>query len=517
VEQKIKRRRGKDKTFSITLAEIRIKLAVINAVLILCALGMHGTQLDYSIAGAYQALNLFCWLVPPLRKMATRSLRFILLGIDLVVTSFMIVETGGVTSDLYPFLFIPVLLAVLRYKYSGIITWCTMMSLVLIGSIFYSGTLFWIMLIPLFLKVAYLFLVGIIGGYLIKQTYSVKEEVSKTLTRWNIDLQRLNSFSQEVTGSSDLDEIFNQIKKTIRQTNALQMIAIMIFDDDETLKIYDQMGWEDTWVEKYHLNPLSKRSLTLAPVIVFKQPILCPNIQKHPELIRTFEGIPIESLFAFPLVVSGDVAGALVTSSQTSQILSDQETQILTSITNQASMAIQNVLNLNQEKRKADTDGLTGLFNRRHFNEQLEWLTDRAEQQEIALSLVLMDIDNFKKYNDTYGHPAGDQLLKVMTAAIADVVRDQDVFARYGGEEFAVILKDTNSKLALHIAERIRQTVESIPVGVLKHQITISVGVGTFPDHAKDRVALLDFVDKSLYQAKNNGKNRVCCGFSKDN
>ncbi|HBE77496.1 MAG TPA: hypothetical protein DDW65_06885 [Firmicutes bacterium] len=514
MEPRIKRRRNKDRTFGITLAEIRVKAAVINAVLIFCALGLHNTKINYSIAGAYLVLNFCCLLLPSLRKLATRWLRFVFIAIDVMVIGFMIAETGGAASDLYPFLFIPVLLAVLRYKYPGIILWCTLMSMLLLGASFYSGTLLGMMWMPsLVLKVGYLYLAGIIGGYLIKQTFSVKEEVSKTLTRWNIDLQRLNSFSQEINASSDLDQIFNQITKTIRQTNTAQMVAMMLFDD-ESLKIYDSLGWEENWVERYHYNPLSKHSLALAPIIVFKEPLLCSDIRKHPELVRTFEEIPIESLFAFPLVISGEVVGALVITNPTSYILNDQETQILTSITSQASMAIQNILNLNQEKQKADTDGLTGLYNRRYFNEQLEWQFDRALNQELPLSLILMDVDNFKKYNDTYGHPAGDQLLKVMTSVISEVVREQDIFARYGGEEFAVILRDTHNKLALHIAERIRQVVVGIPVSeeTLKCPISVSIGVGTFPDHASDRISLLEFVDKSLYHAKDNGKNRVCCG-----
>ncbi len=508
----VKPKRNKDKTFSITLAEIRNKLAFINACLVLCALGLHGSQVDYIIAGIYLVMNLFCWLVPLLKQLTTRLLRFVFLFIDLAVTSYMIIKTGGVTSNLYPFLFIPVILSILRYRYIGIFLCCTIMSIIMLITAFFSGTLIWSMAEPIVIRISYLYLTGIIGGYLFKQTYSVKEELSKTLTRWNIDLQRLNIFSQEVTASSDLDEIFNQITKTIRQTNISQMIALLLFDG-EVLKIYDTEGWDETWIDQYNQNPLDKQSLTLAPIIIFKEPLLCSNIRKHPELVRTFTGIPIESIFAFPLVISGEVLGMLIVSSENSHQLGEQETQILASITNQASIAIQNILTITTEKRKADTDGLTGLYNRRYFNEQMEWLVDRALEQELSLSLILMDIDNFKKYNDTYGHPAGDHLLKVLTAAVSEVVRDHDIFARYGGEEFAIILKDTNNKLAIQIAERIRQVVATIPSGTLKCPVTISIGVGTLPDQAGDRFSLLDFVDKSLYYAKNNGKNRVCCGY----
>lgn len=512
MKSETKPKRSKDKTFSIALAEIRNKLAFINACLILGALGLHGTQGDYIIVGIYLVLNLFCWLVPPLKYLSIRFLRYILLLVDLAITSYMITKTGGVTSNLYPFLFIPVILSIMRYRYLGILLCCTAMSIIMIITAFFSGTLVWNMAESLIIRISYLYMTGIIGGYLFKQTYSVKEELSKTLTRWNIDLQRLNIFSQEVTASSDLDEIFNQITKTIRQTNISQMIALLLFDG-EVLKIYDTEGWDEAWIDQYNQNPLNKQSLTLAPIIIFKEPLLCSNIRKHPELVRTFTGIPIESMFAFPLIISGEVLGMLIVSSENSHILEEQETQILTSITNQASIAIQNILTITTEKRKADTDGLTGLYNRRYFNEQIEWLVERALEQNVPLSLILMDIDNFKKYNDTYGHPAGDNLLKVLTAAVSEVVRDHDIFARYGGEEFAIILRDTNNKLAIQIAERIRQVVTLIPSGTLKCPVTISVGVGTLPDQADDRYSLLDFVDKSLYCAKNNGKNQVCCGY----
>lgn len=508
----VKLKRSKDRTFSIALVEIRNQLAFINACLILSALGFHGNQGDYIITGIYLVFNLFCWLVRPLKRLTTQSFRYIILLMDLAVTSYMIMRTGGVGSNLYPFLFIPVILSIMYYRYIGILLCCTIMSGIMITTAFFSGTLVWDMAEPLGIRISYLYLTGLIGGYLFKQTYSVKEELSKTLTRWNIDLQRLNIFSQEVTASSDLDEIFNQITKTIRQTSIAQMIALLLFDG-EVLKIYDTEGWDETWIEQYNQNPFNKQSLTLAPIIIFKEPLLCTNIRKHPELVRIFSGIPIESLFAFPLIISGEVLGMLIISSEKSRVLGEQETQILTSITNQASMAIQNVLTITTEKRKADTDGLTGLYNRRYFNEQIEWLVDRALEQEQPLSLILMDIDNFKKYNDTYGHPAGDQLLKVLTAAISEVVREHDIFARYGGEEFAIILRDTHNKLALQIGERIRQVVLTIPSGTLKCPVTISIGVGTLPDQACDRFTLLDFVDKSLYYAKNNGKNRVCCGY----
>jgi diguanylate cyclase (GGDEF)-like protein len=238
----------------------------------------------------------------------------------------------------------------------------------------------------------------------------------------------------------------------------------------------------------------------------------CNDIKKHPELTKVFAGIPVDSLFAFPLVVENEVVGVLMITNPSVRTMPEQESRIMASIAHQASIAIQNVVHLKTEKKKADTDGLTGLFNRRYFNEQIEEAVYRALERKSALSLILMDLDDFKHYNDTYGHPAGDQLLKIVANTLTGAVRDHDIVARYGGEEFAIILKDTSNQLAVDIAERVRLAVATLPKGAMKCPVTLSLGVATMPDHATDRAALLEYADSSLYQAKKSGKNKVCCG-----
>jgi diguanylate cyclase (GGDEF)-like protein len=498
---------GRGLYFSISLAQARLKLAGVNAVLIFLALGVKGSKIDYLIAGIYLSLSAVSLFIPALRYLATGLGRFPLLGIDLLTTSYMIARTGGTASELYPFLFIPVLVAVLRCKYPVILIWSSLMAMVLIGSALVSKTLF---LIPLTIKVLYLFLTGILGGYLVNETHLVTE---KRLTRQNMDLQHLNRFSTEVAGSSDLGDIFSQILKVVHQIDSSWQVAIMMFDTVDVLKIFASSGWEEDWINHYHLFPLHRNSLTLAPVIVLKAPVLCSDIQKHAELVETFTGIPVRSLAAFPFFVDGEMVGVLTITNPNIKVMGKEEVQLLSDIAHQASTALQNLASLREETIKANTDGLTGLYNRRFFNEQIDNLVYEARREKTFLSLILIDVDEFKKYNDTYGHPAGDHLLKVVTSVIASAAGRRAIAARYGGEEIAVILKETGNQTALQIAEKIRSAVENIPEETLKRQVTISVGVGTLPDHAKDRAGLVEYADKSLYQAKQTGKNRVCCGY----
>ena len=165
-----------------------------------------------------------------------------------------------------------------------------------------------------------------------------------------------------------------------------------------------------------------------------------------------------------------------------------------------------------QLQEMANRDGLTGLFNHRYFHEQLSKDFLRAKRYHEYLSCVLLDIDFFKKFNDTYGHQTGDVVLSTLGEVIEDSIRDSDLAARYGGEEFALVLYHTDEPGAFHVADRLRQMVESHEVrdkdDVL--HVTISVGVATFPsEKIRSAKELIECADKALYKAKDNGRNRV--------
>jgi len=161
-------------------------------------------------------------------------------------------------------------------------------------------------------------------------------------------------------------------------------------------------------------------------------------------------------------------------------------------------------------------DSLTGLPNRRHFDERLDSEYHRAVREHHELSLLMLDVDYFKKYNDIQGHQAGDDCLKGIAQAIdADLRRPGDMAARYGGEEFAVILPATGKWGAVERAEAVRRAIESLailhPDNPMKNCVTVSVGVATIhpPDDASSTASLIEAADKALYEAKHEGRNRV--------
>jgi len=164
----------------------------------------------------------------------------------------------------------------------------------------------------------------------------------------------------------------------------------------------------------------------------------------------------------------------------------------------------------NQELQELSiTDGLTGLYNRKHLMETLTAEVARAGRLKHPFAVLMVDIDRFKRYNDTYGHLAGDQLLSRIPTLFKEATRNIDYVARYGGEEFLVILHEVGADGALQVAERIRARVAAEMFPPAGQPVTVSIGVATFPEHGDSPEAIVTSADGALYEAKRGGRNRV--------
>lgn len=211
---------------------------------------------------------------------------------------------------------------------------------------------------------------------------------------------------------------------------------------------------------------------------------------------------------------TGDyVFGVLVIASATPRELSTAEMERLQVIGNQSSLALQNALLHEELERLSVTDRLTDLYNHGYFQQRLEEELGRAARFNHELSLIMLDIDDFKDYNDKYLHPRGDKVLQRVSETIRANLREMDVAARYGGEEFVVVLPETDIEGAAAVAERIRAGVEMLEFipweGHAPVHKTVSVGVATYPVHAAAQGRLIEAADKALYAAKSGGKNDV--------
>jgi diguanylate cyclase (GGDEF)-like protein len=218
------------------------------------------------------------------------------------------------------------------------------------------------------------------------------------------------------------------------------------------------------------------------------------------------------SLIIKPLIMESSVLGILRVDSPREAAFTQYELRILDIIGELAAVALQNARLYRQTEELAIKDGLTGLYVHRYFMERLEEEVKRALHSDSSFTLLMLDIDDFKDFNDKHGHIAGDAVLKNIGQILKSKASAGDIVARYGGEEFAFLVLNCAKKKAVKLADDIRKKIQTSPV-ILRRQkcsVTVSVGVAIFPEDAKLREDIIWEADKCLYKAKAEGKNAVC-------
>ncbi len=223
------------------------------------------------------------------------------------------------------------------------------------------------------------------------------------------------------------------------------------------------------------------------------------------------------SFISIPLKIGKETIGVLNISDKiTGEVFSEEDLVLLRYFASYASIALERTMYYSlagQLRGLSITDFLTNLFNRRYFEERFFEELQRSERHNLSFSLVMMDIDDFKLFNDTEGHLAGDEVLKSIAKIAKDSLRVIDVIARFGGEEFAVIMPQTKKDEAFLVAERIRKSFKEQLPRTWKtfplDNMTLSIGIATFPDDGKDREEVIRNSDKALYMAKTGGKDKT--------
>ncbi len=210
-----------------------------------------------------------------------------------------------------------------------------------------------------------------------------------------------------------------------------------------------------------------------------------------------------------PIKNQGVLTGIFALGQKESGIYSQEDLEMTMSVAGQVGLIIENAQQHSQALLKANSDGLSGLYNHRHFHERLEQEIARSSRFGTVFSVIMLDIDLFKVYNDNYGHLAGDEIIRYIGEYIRNSIRSIDIAARYGGEEFAIILPETRLVDAHVVAERIRKTIEAKTIS-RSMPVTISLGVANWPVDGVMKEELLNRADQALYLAKQNGRNRTC-------
>ncbi|MBN2424309.1 MAG: diguanylate cyclase [Calditrichaceae bacterium] len=350
-----------------------------------------------------------------------------------------------------------------------------------------------------------------------RQIYDLNQslvEKNRELRRNVFNLHTIFEISIELNSILEIDRLVNSTLLTmVGQFSCKNAMFIYNHDMDHShLRVKNSKGFNEEEVQNLAFekeDPLFKYILRHPyplDISVLKARVNGSNA------IDIFENLDVQIIS--PLILQSKVQGLIVLGPRVrTQAYQRQEIENISILTNIVTISMQNATLYQQVEQLSYTDGMTDLHNFRYFKLRLKEEVGRHKRTNTGLSLLILDVDNFKNYNDTMGHPAGDKVLKKLGAILTASVRENDIVARYGGEEFAVILPAIEHEGAGILAERIREKIETTPFDNENVQplgkITVSIGAASLPVDANNTKDLIRFADNALYEAKRSGRNKV--------
>jgi len=346
---------------------------------------------------------------------------------------------------------------------------------------------------------------------------------SENMNRESDDLTRLFGVTKNIGEVIREDEMMEVIKLATR--TYLKLPAwVLLLPRDGMIHVRAQEGFDDAAVSEAAWQ-------TDAPSLVSwlmgqREPVLVDSLEADDRFTGSL--FPFRSLLALPMLVRDETVGVLTAFDIRPRAFTRQDYTRAGILAKQIALGLGKTQLYSRIEELSITDGLTKLYRHRYFQERFDGELERARRYSRPVSLLLSDLDHFKRYNDTYGHPEGDEMLKHVSRLMEQYFRRPGILARYGGEEFAVLLPDTGKDGALSMAEAFRAALASSPGPVPRSVLgasrdaagpradaprppqTISIGVATFPEDAQTRRDLIARADLALYQAKADGRNRAC-------
>jgi len=341
-------------------------------------------------------------------------------------------------------------------------------------------------------------------------------------------LSEILEISNELKRHLNLDTLFQSIVSAVSRSLGFDVVLLSLYDSERDVFVRRaQRGldrrWEEIQGEEVPASEITKywtdRNVVSKSYLVRdrtqkelgRYDIVVPPLSRR----RGADGWRPYEILWIPLHSEEKLMGCLsVDNPRNGQAPSLETIQALEIFANQAVAAIENARSYSDARELSIRDGLTGAYNHRHFQESLQKELGRAERQGRPLTMLMLDIDDFKSINDRYGHPVGDAILqRVVTEIKAEVRGDVDLVARYGGEEFAVMLPETSTAAGAEVAERVRRRVDERlfrpPDSEDVLRVTVSIGLATYPNDAGAKKELIEKADAALYRAKRGGKNAI--------
>lgn len=338
------------------------------------------------------------------------------------------------------------------------------------------------------------------------------ERLFVQMARSKFEQEKLYQALSYMNHALDLDSVVKAAFSAVTSICPVEETAIVHWEQSDEKAVI--LGAHGELLAPYAGKPLDV-SRSLLKLAMDNRHFLPVNGELHnPRQVVIHESISFAemgSVLVQPLIEGDRAIGAMVFAAHERGVFTPQRRDMLGALSSQIAIGLQKALMYRRMEEMATTDGLTGLTNHRTFQERFAEMLARAERMQTPLTALIIDIDKFKRINDTYGHPIGDVVIRGVAAVLKRQARAIDMAARYGGEEFAVVMEATDAEGARAAAERIRQEVEALvfdsPLGPFK--ATLSIGFATFPVDGTHKQQLIDKADRALYWAKEHGRNQV--------
>lgn len=341
---------------------------------------------------------------------------------------------------------------------------------------------------------------------------SIIEKTNQQLEKSVKEISVLYEVSQMVSSTLEPDELYNIMLEVVK-TLGFHEFALLVFDDESRkLVVKSAYGFRDNQKVKDLEFQMGEG---ISGMVAQKRKAIYIKDTSKDETYLHYKGEKMEegSFFSIPLVSHERLMGVMNFTRPGVDSFSTNEIRLLNSLANQIAIAMENTRLYAKTKELSVTDELTQIYNRRHFQNMLQMEWRRAKRFSRNISLLMVDVDHFKEYNDSHGHLEGDQVLKQIAQILSDDVREVDTVARYGGEEFSVILTHTDADDAMQVAQKLCRRVAEHPFHNesknIDTTVTVSIGVATYPEDALNMEDLINHADIALYKAKNQGRNRV--------
>jgi len=338
------------------------------------------------------------------------------------------------------------------------------------------------------------------------------QEENKNLGRKVSQIQDLYEITREMGAALEFESTFQIFNKKLKEMLSFERAELILLEEKEgkveIKRILEVVGKEIASRREMPGQEGFSLQKNLVDLLVSGQrgAIFIADTSQSLQARRLSLSQTVKSFAAVPLIMEKKMLAIM-----TMENIKEDDFDRLSVVAAQLALAMKKSRLYQEVQELSIVDGLTGTFLRRHFLERFEEELQRSRHHQLPLSFLMVDIDNFKKCNDKYGHLVGDVVLKNIAHLLGEGVREIDLVGRYGGEEFSLLLAETDKESALQIAERLRLSIEEHQFKAYDEvgKVTISIGLATFPEDAQEGE---DLIDKAcaLYKAKQSGRNKVC-------